>query len=86
MTPTVGDQQGLFKADGIQTSIIVSWYIQCYLMWKTACKHHGIQLETYDGNKEAKSVKCIHACHAWGFQEGYGYTSAVDQLDGADKV
>ena len=32
MTPTEGDQQGLFKADGIQTSIIGSWYIQCYLM------------------------------------------------------
>ena len=27
MTPTEGDQQGLFKADGIQTSIIGSWYI-----------------------------------------------------------
>ena len=55
-------------------------------MQKTACKHLGIQLETYDGNKEAKSVKCIRACHAWGFQEGYGYTSVVDRLDGADKV
>ena len=32
MTPTEGDQQGLFKADGIQTSIIGSWYIWCYLM------------------------------------------------------
>jgi len=32
MTPTEGDQQGLFKADGIQTIIIGSWYIQCYLM------------------------------------------------------
>ena len=37
-------------------------------------------------SKEAMSVKCIRACHAWGFQEGYGYTSAVDRLDGADKV
>ena len=32
MMPTEGDQQGLFKANGIQTIIIGSWYIQCYLM------------------------------------------------------
>ena len=51
-----------------------------------AYKRLGIQLETYDGNKEAKSVKCVRACHAWGFQEGYGYTSVVDHLDRADKV
>ena len=87
MTPTEGDQQGLFKADGIQTIIIRSCTYNAILcMQKTACKHLGIQLETYDGNKEAKSVKCICACHAWGFQERYGYTSAVDRLDGADKV
>ena len=30
--PIEGDQQGLFKADGIQISIIGSWYIQCYLI------------------------------------------------------
>ena len=69
-----------------QSSLEVSIYNAILCVWKTACKRLGIQLETYDGNKEAKSVKCIRACHAWGFQERYGYTSVVDRLDGADKV
>ena len=69
-----------------QASLEVGIYNAILYVRKTACKRLGIQLETYDGNKEAKSVKCIRVYHAWGFQEGYGYTSAVDRLDGADKV
>ena len=69
-----------------QALLEVGIYNAILCVWKTACKRLGIQLETYDGNKEAKSVKCVHACHAWGFQEGYEYTSAVDRLDGTDKV
>ena len=68
-----------------QTSLEVGVYNAILYVWKTACKRLGIQLEAYDGNKEAKSVKCVRACHAWGFQE-YGYTSALDRLDGANKV
>ena len=69
-----------------QASLKVGIYNAILCVRKTACKRLGIQLEAYDGNKEAKSIKCIRVCHAWGFQEGYGYTSAVDQLDGAGKV
>ena len=69
-----------------QASLEVGIYDAILCVRKTACKRLGIQLEMYDGNKEAKSVKCIRACHAWGFQEGYWYTSKVDRLDGADKV
>ena len=69
-----------------QASLEVGIYNAILYVRKTACKRLGIQLETYDGNKEAKSIKCVRACHAWGFQERYEYTSAVDWLDGADKV
>ena len=61
-----------------QSSLEVGIYNDILCVRKMACKRLGIQLETYDGNKEAKSVKCICACHACGFQEGYGYTSVVD--------
>ena len=69
-----------------QSSLEVGIYNAILCVRKMAYKRLGIQLETYDGNKEAKSVKCVRACHAWGFQEGYGYTSAVDRLDRVDKV
>ena len=67
-----------------QASLEVGIYDVILCVWKMG--RLEIQLETYDGNKEAKSVKCVRACHAWGFQEGYGYMFIVDRLDGADKV
>ena len=89
MTPMEGDQQGLLKGRWNQSKHHKNRCICGAILsvQKTACKHLGVQLETYDDNKEAKSV-CVyvHVMQGDSKEDTGMHMTATDRLDRADEV